>query len=83
MVRDLCQKDDLVRFALLANALLILGEQSKQRSVAVEGWRAYGRCLQMMARSLPAIAEERGDELLTASTLLAEFEVRGNLPLQL
>lgn len=75
VVRDLCQKDDLVRFALLANALLILGEQSRQRSVVVEGWRAYGRCLQMMAQSLPIIAEERGDKLLTASTLLAEFEV--------
>lgn len=78
VVQDLCQRDDLVRLALLANALGMLGEQSGQRSTIVEGWRAYGRALKMLARSLPTLGQTKGDELLTTSLLLAQYEVCRN-----
>ena len=75
VVHDLWPRDNLVRLALLANALGMLGEQSGQRWMIVEGWRAYGNSLQMLARSLPTVGAKKGDELLIASQLLAQYEV--------
>lgn len=78
VVQDLCQRDGLVRLALLANALGVLGEQRGQRSVIVAGYRAYGRSLQILARSLSTMGEAKGDELLATSLLLAQYEVCRN-----
>lgn len=76
MVQDLCLRDDLVRLTVLANALGLLGEQSGQRSMILEGSRAYGMALQALARSLPTAGQKKCDELFTASQLLGQYEVR-------
>ena len=75
VVLELDRQDSPVRLALSANALASLGEQSGQRSVTVEGWRVYGKCLQLLAQSLPAKTGQESDELLATSMLLAEYEV--------
>jgi hypothetical protein len=74
-VPNLCERDGMVRLALQANALAVLGEQSGQQSTTIEGWRAYGRSLQILALSLVSRSEEKGDELLATSLLLAQYEV--------
>ena len=73
--QDLGQRDSLVRYALLANALVLLGDQSGQQQMTVQGWRAYGKSLEMLARSLLTSNQGKGDELLVSSTLLAQYEV--------
>ncbi|KAJ9616958.1 hypothetical protein H2200_000678 [Cladophialophora chaetospira] len=75
VVQELDQQDSLVRLALRANALGALAKQSGQQSLTVEGWRVYGKCLQMLARSMPAKCNEKSNELLATSTLLAEYEL--------
>lgn len=74
-VQDFCQRDGLVRLTVFANALGMLGEQSGQRSMILEGWRTYGMALQALARSLPAAGHRKCDELLMASQLLGQYEV--------
>ena len=83
MVQELWQQDDLVRTALLANALGTLGEASGQHSITVHGWRVYGSALQMLGQALPAKIKENGDQVLTASMLLAQYEVRKDASPQL
>ncbi len=75
MVPGLCQRDKLVRLALLTNALGVLGEQSGQPSVTLEGWRVYGKTLQTLARSPPAQCNEKADQFLITSQLLSQYEV--------
>jgi hypothetical protein len=75
VVQDLCQRDEAVRLALLTNALGVVGQHSGQQPMIVEGWRMYGRSLQMLAKSLPARSQEGSDKLLAASGLLAAYEV--------
>jgi hypothetical protein len=74
VVQDLCQRDDLVRLALLANALGLLGQHSGQQPIIMEGWRMYGRSLQVLAQSLPAMSQG-SDRVLTTSMLLAQYQV--------
>lgn len=76
VVQDLCQNDDAVRLALLTNALELVGQYVGQQAMIIEGWRMYGRSLQMLAKSLPASSQEGSDNLLAASGLLAAYEVR-------
>lgn len=76
LVRDLCAQDCLVRQAVLANALGMLGdEQGGKHSMTMEGYRAYGLTLQLLARSLPAMGQTKGDKLLIVSQLLGQYEV--------
>ena len=75
VVQEQCEQDDLVRYALLANALGVLGEARGQRALKVQGVRAYGRCINLLARLIPTKLEEKGDEMIAASTLLAFYEV--------
>ena len=76
VVQDLSHRDDMVRLALLANALRLLGQHSGQESIMIEGCRMYGRSLQLLALSLPAAGPETRDKLLTTSLMLAQYEVR-------
>ena len=76
LVPDLCQQSELVRMGLLANALGLLGRHSGHAPVIVEGWRCYGKTLQILAKSLPKMDEENWDKLLVASMLLSQSNVR-------
>jgi hypothetical protein len=75
IVQKFCRQDGLVRLALLANAMGSLGQRHGVRSLAVDGWRAYGKSLQILAASIPTMGVEKGDELLAAAQLLAIYEV--------
>ncbi len=75
VVQDLCYRSDVVRFALLANALGLVGQQSGQASVIMEGWRMYGKSLHTVANALAAAQGAGTENLLAASGLLAVFEV--------
>jgi hypothetical protein len=79
VVQDFCQWDDAVRFALLSNALELLGQHSGQHEMITEGWRMYGRSLHMLAKLLPARTPGGSDKLLAASGLLAAYEVYMNI----
>lgn len=74
-VQTLCERSGLVRFALLSNALGVLGQQSGKSDVRCEGLRLYGKVLQLFARSLPAREESGTEELLATSMLLGQYEV--------
>ena len=76
VVQDLWHQHDLVRLALLANALGLLGQHSGQQAMIMEGWRMYGRSLQLLAKLLPAMSKDKADILCTTSMLLAQYEVR-------
>lgn len=75
IVQEQCEQDDLVRAALLANALGVLGDASDQPSIKLQGLRAYGRALNMLARAIASKIDEKGEEIIAASTLLTLYEV--------
>lgn len=75
VVQDLCYQDNLVRQALLANAIGLLGHHSGQHSIVMEGWRAYGRSLQMLSRSLLSMSQENHDKILATTMLLKQYQV--------
>jgi hypothetical protein len=68
-------KSSPVRLALLANALSVLGEESREHAMTVEGLRAYGRSMKVLARSLPVITADNGDDILTTALYLGQYEV--------
>jgi hypothetical protein len=76
-VQDLAKNDKGVRAGLLANALALVGQQTKQLSVVMEAFHMYSEALQILARSLPHIKQEQTTEepRLMTSALLAAFEV--------
>lgn len=74
-MQGLCERHSLVRLAVVANALSLLGDQSGQGFIVVQAWHVYGRSLEILARSLPAMNDTNGDELLATSILLAQYEV--------
>ena len=75
VVQDLCHQDNLVRQALLANALGLLGHRSGQHSIAIEGWRAYGRSLQMLSRSLSSMSQDNHASIFATVLLLKQYQV--------
>ncbi|KAJ9637379.1 hypothetical protein H2204_004803 [Knufia peltigerae] len=75
IVQGLCERHSLVRLAVVANALSLLGDQSGQGFIVVQAWHVYGRSLEILARSLPAMNDTNGDELLATSILLAQYEL--------
>lgn len=64
-----------MRSALLANALGVLGDASDQPSIKCQGLKAYGRALNMLARAIASKIDEKGEEIIAASTLLTLYEV--------
>lgn len=75
VVQEQYSKHDLVRSALLANALGVLGDASDQPSIQLQGLRAYGRALTLLARAITSKYDDKGEEVIVASTLLALYEV--------
>ncbi|KAF4943718.1 hypothetical protein FGADI_13217 [Fusarium gaditjirri] len=77
VVQDLAQNDEGVRTGLLANALALVGQQTKQLSAVMEAYNMYSKALHILARSLPHIKQEKTTEetKLMTSALLAAFEL--------
>ena len=48
----------------IANALSLVGQRRGQMPVVFEGWRAYGKSLQLVARPLPSTGESRAPRSL-------------------
>ena len=75
VIGDICQQNPLVRHAVFACALAILGQQNGQLSMTVNGCRMYGKSLQALAQSILTMRQERSDTLHITSKLLAQYEV--------
>ena len=75
VVQELCHQDSLVRQALLANALGLLAHHSGQHSIVMEGWRAYGRSLEMLSQSLSCMSQDSHAKMLATAMLLKQFQV--------
>lgn len=73
--QDLYHKDPFVHNALLANALSLTAQKTKDPSLMAQGWRLYGVSLQALARSLRAKNTQDWGRTLAASGLLASYEV--------
>ena len=73
-VQDLYHKDPLVRIVLLANALTLTAQLSKQPLLMVQGWRLYSMSLRLIARSLLDKRRQNTCGVLAASGLLASYE---------
>lgn len=79
-MQEQCGQDDLVRSAMLANALGQLGHASGQPSVHMQGLRAYGRALNMLAGAIANKIDEKGEAIIAAATLLTLYEVWQYVP---
>lgn len=77
VVQDLAQNEAGVRTGLLANALALVGQKTKQLSVVMEAFNMYTKALQTLDLSLRHIKleETTEDPGRMTSVLLAAFEV--------
>ena len=79
VVQGLILKDgfDVLRLALRANALTLVGQQHANQAIIAEGWRSYGASLQMLAKLVSRRTRDvqMSEKLLSAAMLLSQYEV--------